>query len=462
MENMTVRDISVFGMGHVGLSMAVCLANRGFNVIGVDTNPNRVGTVNEGKPPFFEADLEELLKKALIGETLHCTLDYERAIMDSDLSFMAVGTPSLTDGSIDLRFVELAAEKIGQALKKKDDFHITVVKSSVVPGTTEGLVKPILESSSTKRCGSDFGLLANPEFLREGKAIYDILHPDRIVIGEFEKRSGEALLDLYRRFYTDGMPEVVITRPATAELIKYSNNAFLATKVSFINTLSNICERIPGVDVTTVAKGIGLDKRISPLFLRAGLGYGGICLTKDLRAIIALSKEKGYSPILLEAVEKVNRNQPLRVVELAKRFIKELSGKCVAILGLAFKPGTDDMREASSIKVINALLAEKAKVVVYDPMAILVARQIFGDKVEYKPSAINCLKNSDCCIIVTEWDEFRRLTPEDFAEHMKNPLVIDGRRIFKPEEFTRIKYVPVGLELSVQEDRLNSLHKLVA
>jgi UDPglucose 6-dehydrogenase len=321
-----------------------------------------------------------------------------------------------------------------------------VVKSTVVPGTTENVVKPLLEKHSRKHCGFDFGLCMSPEFLREGSALYDTLHPDRIVIGEHDKKSGDTLDVLCRDFYEEEAPPIIRTNLPTAELIKYSNNAFLATKISFINTIANICEKIQGADVTAVANGIGLDHRINPRFSNAGLGYGGSCFPKDVKALIAFSNKLGYVPTILQEVQEVNENQPKHAVEKAKETLQELKGKKIAILGLAFKPDTDDMREARSIPIINQLLKEGASIVAYDPVAIPNAKSIFKEKIRYASLSIDCLKGADCCILVTEWDEFKKLTPEDFMQNMKQPTLIDGRRIYNPEKFSqKLEFTAVGL-----------------
>ena len=245
------------------------------------------------------------------------------------------------------------------------------------------------------------------------------------------------------------MPPTIRANLSTAELIKYANNAFLATKISFINAIANMCERVPGADVKVVAKGIGLDKRIGPLFLNAGLGYGGSCLPKDVKALIAFSKDLGYNPLLFNAVEEVNKTQANKAVELCKTILFDLKDKRIAILGLAFKPNTSDMREAVSIKIINQLLQMEAKVVAYDPVATNNAKKIFKDNIEYAPSAIDCIKSADCCIIITEWDEFKRLKPEDFIKQMRKVVIIDGRRIYNPNEFkNKVKFAAVGLGTS--------------
>jgi len=242
------------------------------------------------------------------------------------------------------------------------------------------------------------------------------------------------------------MPPLERTNLPTAELIKYANNAFLATKISFVNTIANICEKTPGADVTVVAKGIGLDKRIGPLFLNAGLGYGGSCFPKDVKALIAYSKKLGYRPELLEAVENINETQPHKAVQLCKSFLGDLKGKRICILGLSFKPNTDDMREARSISLINRLLKEGANIAAYDPVAIPNAKSIFKNKIKYASSAIECLKNAECCILVTEWDEFKKLKPEDFTHTMRQPILIDGRRIYNPELFRqKLKFSAIGL-----------------
>jgi UDPglucose 6-dehydrogenase len=438
--------ISVIGMGYVGLSTAVAFASRNYTVVASETDTEKISLINRGVPPFYETDISEMLVEVLKSGCFKCTSSTKAAVLNTDATFITVGTPSKPDGSIDLRYVKDSAKEIGSALSNKDSYHLVVVKSTVIPGTTENVVKPILEESSGKKCGVDFGLCANPEFLREGSALHDIFNPDRIVIGEYDKKSGDMLEALYREFYAEKMPPVVRTTPINAELIKYASNAFLATKISFINTIANICERMPGADVTVVAKGIGLDRRIGPFFLNAGLGYGGSCLPKDLRALIQHSRSLGYEPKLLEAIESVNKNQPQWALEQCKKLLGKLKDKRIAILGLAFKPNSDDMREAPSIVIIRQLLKEGAKVVAYDPAAISNAKAIFKEEIEYASSALECLKGADCCILVTEWEEFKKLKPEDFIQNMHTSILLDGRRIYDPGKFSRkIKFTAIGL-----------------
>jgi len=439
--------ISVIGAGYVGLCTAVGFASKGYFVTLSDIDSKKIAKINKGLPPFHEPSLQEKLTESLQKGRLRCLENQTgKAVMETDLTFVAVGTPSRPDGSIDLQYIEATAKDIGKALKLKNTFHVTVIKSTVVPGTTQGAVKSILENESGKHCGTDFGLCMNPEFLRQGSAFQDSIHADRIVIGIYDQKSGDALEAFYRGFYGEPLPPLIRTTLATAELIKYASNALLATKISFINMIANICEKIPGADVTIVAKGMGLDKRIGTLFLDAGLGYGGSCFPKDTKALIAKSKKLGYNPILLEATEEINKTQPLKAVEFCKRELGNLNGKSIAILGLAFKPDTDDMREARVIPIVNALLKENAKVITYDPVAIPVAKSIFGDSVRYADSALSCLKNADCCIIVTEWDEFKKLQPIDFTKNMKQPILVDGRRIYDPEAFSKkMKFAAIGL-----------------
>jgi UDPglucose 6-dehydrogenase len=440
------KKVSIVGTGYVGLCTAVGFASKGYKVVASTHDPEKAELINDGIPPFFEYGLQELLQRVVKKGYLKCVLDRKEAVLNTDITIISVSTPSQLDGSINLRFIKSSAREIGEALRKKDAYHLVVVKSTVVPGTTENLVKPTVEKSSGKRCGVDFGLCMNPEFLREGSALHDTLHPDRVIIGEHDKKSGDTLESLYRDFFGENIPPTIRTNLPTAELIKYANNAFLATKISFVNTVANICQEIPRADVTAVAEGIGLDERINPLFLNAGLGYGGSCLPKDVKALIAFSESLGYIPVLFKAVEDVNNMQPYRAIKLAKKIIGDLAGKRVAVLGLAFKPDTDDMREAVSIKVINELLEEGANVVAYDPKAVVNARQIFGDKIEYAHSSMECLKDTECCIVVTEWKEFKQLEPKDFVRQMKSPLVIDGRRIYNQKEFSRrLNFASIGL-----------------
>jgi nucleotide sugar dehydrogenase len=441
-----MKAISIFGLGYVGLTTAACLASRGFKVICFDVDEVKVDAVNSGRAPFFEPKLDELLRRAVEEGYLRAVKDPKIAILNSEVTFITVGTPSRDDGSIDLTYVESASRMIGEALRLKSGWHLVVVKSTVLPMTTENVVKRIIEEASGKSCGEGFGLCVNPEFLREGSAVEDTFKPDRIIIGEVDKRSGDFLEGIYRGFYGDGLPPIIRTTPVNAELIKYANNAFLAMKVSFINMIANLCQKIPGADVEVVARGIGLDKRIGSLFLKAGAGWGGSCFRKDIEALINFSRKMGVDLPIVEATLKVNETQPFKVVELAKELVGSLENRRISVLGLSFKPDTDDMRYAVSIKVINRLLEEGAKVIAYDPKAIPNARKIFGETIEYANSVEECLKGSECALIVTEWSVFKNLKPEEFIRLMKIPVVVDGRRMYDAKLFSsKLRFAAIGL-----------------
>lgn len=439
--------VSVIGVGYVGLCTAVGFASKGYRVVSSDVDAGKVAKIKEGVPPFHEPGLPEMLKQIIENGYLKCLANQTlEAVLETDITYIAVGTPSKPDGSIDLQFIESVSRDIGKALRQKRNFHVVVVKSTVVPGTVQNIVRPNLEGESGKICGEDFGLCMNPEFLRQGSSFQDTFNADRVVVGSNDQKSGDTLEALYREFYDPKVPPIIRTSLATAELIKYASNAMLATKISFINSIANICEKIPGADVKTVAIAMGLDKRIGPLFLDAGLGYGGSCFPKDVKALIACSKAHGYTPELLESVETINHSQPLKAVEFCKRALGKLEGKKVAILGLAFKPDTDDMREARVIPIINLLLEEGAIVEAYDPVAINMAKSIFQNRILYASTAVDCLKNADAAILVTEWDEFKKLTPEDFIRNMKQPILIDGRRIYNSREFSKkLRFTAIGI-----------------
>lgn len=446
MTNLKKPKISVIGTGYVGLCTAVSFASRGYTVIASDDDVKKVAKIRESTPPFHEPLLAEHLKKTIKDGNFHClSRQTEKAILETDLTFVAVGTPSKQNQGIDLKFVKAASHDIGKALGLKKEYHVIVVKSTVIPGTCQDIIEPILEKESEKKCGIDFGLCMNPEFLRQGSALKDSYCPDRLVIGEHDERSGDTVENFFRDFYADHTPPIIRTTLSTAELIKYASNSFLANKISFINTIANICEKIPGADVKVVAAAMGLDKRIGSLFLDAGFGYGGSCFPKDIKALIASSKAFGYYPELLESVEKVNKTQPLKAIEFCKAQLGNLEGKKIAILGLSFKPNTDDMREARAIPIINQLLKEGATVTAYDPVAIPVAKKIFKNKIQYSTSSIDCLRDADCCILVTEWNEFKALTPEDFTKNMRRSILIDGRRMYSPELYgQKLKFIAIG------------------
>lgn len=450
--------ISILGLGRVGLVTAVCFAKRGFRVSGVDVDREKLEALRSCKAPFFEPDLDAYVREVVKNGTLAFTDDPEESC-EADFIYITVGTPSAVDGKIDLAQVRSGATAVGRSLRKCRHSQTVVVKSTVCPGTTRNVIKPILERESGRRVGDGLGLVFNPEFLREGNAIRDTEYPDRIVIGSDDAGAPGALEELYREFHGANLPPLILTTYENAELIKYANNAFLATKISFMNTIATIAERIPNADITIVSRGIGVDARIGPSFLGAGLGYGGPCLPKDLRALVQLSEQLGYDPQLLRAVAEINQEQALKAVGFVKAVLGPIRGKKVAVLGLAFKPSTDDMRGAVSIPIIEHLLQHGAEVKAYDPVAIDAAKKVLGDRIKYEGSARECLRNAESAVVVTEWDEFKCLTPADFLSLMRKPAVFDGRRIYDPNlmRSAGILFSAIGLGQSAEQTVLGAI-----
>ncbi|HLB67095.1 MAG TPA: UDP-glucose/GDP-mannose dehydrogenase family protein [Thermoplasmata archaeon] len=430
--------LCVVGTGHVGLVYAVAFALQGHDVVATDVDAKAIASLRKGVPTFFEPGLQEAFQEASLTGRLSFSSDVEAGTQGAQVAFLSVGTPSRTDGSIDLAYVESAAQAIGRGVGASDGYRLVVVKSTVLPGTTEGIVLPTLEKASGKRAGPDFGLCMNPEFLREGSAVGDAMKPDRIVIGGLDARSSETLEQVYARM------ECLTFRTdlRTAEMIKYATNAFLATKVSFANDLANLCDAYGGIDVDRVVEGMALDPRINPRFLKAGLGFGGSCFPKDVRAIVAAGKARGYEPRVFQAALQVNDSQPMRAVDLAERALGSLKGTRVAILGLSFKGGSDDVRESRAIPLAEALLSKGANVVGYDPVANdAFARAV--PQVELAPDVERALAHADVCIIHNDWPQWRALTSSDFAG-MRRRLVIDGRRILNREALDGVELHVLG------------------
>jgi UDPglucose 6-dehydrogenase len=398
-----------------------CFAKLGNNVTCVDIDEKKIEEIKSGISPIYEEELDRILSK--YKNKIKATTDYRSAINNSDITFICVGTPSKEDGSIDLTFIKEVTVEIAKVLGEKDNYHLIVVKSTVLPGTTRDVVLPLLEKHSKKKAGKDFGLAMNPEFLREGIAVDDFLNPNRIIIGSYDEESKKFLKTLYKGFSCP----IVETSLSAAEMIKYASNCFLATKISFINEIGNMCKKL-GVDTHEVADGMGLDKRIGRAFLDSGIGWGGSCFPKDLHALLAWAKKEKEKSKIIESAIEVNNLQPLKLIELLKRHIPNLKGKTIGVLGLAFKPNTDDIRESRSIPIVEELLREEAHVEVYDPKAMENFKELCP-QVEYCSSAEEVL-NSDAILITTKWDEFKKL---DY----KGKIVIDGRRL-KEAETARI------------------------
>lgn len=415
-------EISIIGGGYVGNVTGICLAELGYNVTIVDINKKIIENINNGIPPIYEPGLKEILEKNSIR--IHATNDIYSAVMDTDISFICVGTPSGNDGSIDLSYIESAAADIGKSLKEKREFHVVVVKSTVIPGTCDTVVAPCIEKYSEKVRDIEFGVCSNPEFLREGKAVYDFHHPDRIVIGSENIECIRILRQLYSNFNCP-----VIECPIkTAEMIKYASNAFLALKISYANEIGNLC-KIMGIDSYDVFHGVGLDKRIGPLFFNAGLGFGGSCFPKDVKALHNLAESYGITPVLLNAALQVNAQQPDKMISLLEHHLSPYNKK-IGVLGLAFKPDTDDIREAKSIEIVTSLLKKGAKIIAYDPLATSNFKKLFPG-ITYADSGEEVVRTSEAIVIVTEWPEFENL-------NYNGKIVIDGRRISKAKETAEI------------------------
>ena len=410
--------ITIVGGGYVGLVTGACFADIGHDVTIIEVDPVKVGMINEKKAPIFEPGLEEILLRTT-GRNLRASLSYD-SVCTSDITFICVGTPPNEDGSANLTYIESASRSIGMALQTATSYPVVVVKSTVPPGTTETVVRPAVLATS-KKTEDEIGFAMNPEFLREGRAIEDFRNPDRVVIGSNRPRAGDRVADVYQKFSAP----VVRTGLAAAEMIKYTSNAFLATKISFSNEIGNICKEL-GIDVYEVMKGVGLDQRIGPKFLDAGAGFGGSCFPKDVSSLAVLAGKAGIDPKILRAVLEVNEYQPYRLVALLEKKAGSLSGKRIAVIGLAFKDNTDDVRDSRAIPVIQELLKKGARVVAFDPMAGPNMKKVFPS-IEYAGTAGDALKGADGCLVMTEWPEFGRIDKE--FDLMAHKIVIEGRRI---------------------------------
>ncbi len=442
--------VSIIGTGYVGLVTGVCLAEKGHHVVSVDVEQEKVDKINRAIPPFYERGLEELLKKN-INTNLRATTNLQKSVIETDITLIAVGTPF--DGEIDLSYIKKASEQIGTVLKEKSNYHLVVVKSTVVPGTTDEVVLSILEESSGKKAGIDFGVGMNPEFLREGEAIDDFMCPDRIVLGGMDEKSIDVLEKLYNVF--NGVDKLK-TNNKTAEMIKYTSNSLLATMISFSNEIGNLCAAIGDVDIVDVMTGVHLDKRISPIisngdrivpslttYIAAGCGFGGSCFPKDIKALISHGKKLGRPMPLLNAVIMINEQQHREVLSIVKKHFRTLKGTRIAILGLAFKPGTDDMRESPAIPIITDLIACEARIKAYDPVARYEAQKLFKNSdIVFCDDLSQTINEVDVIVLLTKWEEFNNI-PDMLDNLEKQPLFIDGRRMIDKRRIT--KYEGIGL-----------------
>jgi UDPglucose 6-dehydrogenase len=430
-------NICVIGTGYVGLVTGSCFAEFGLNVTCVDNDEQKIALLQKGTSPIFEPGLEEMVKRNLREGRLFFTTEIDKAVEKSLVIFIAVGTPPKKDGSVDMTYIDEVARKIGENL---NGYKVIATKSTVPVGTGERIRKVVQQY---ERENINFDIVSNPEFLREGAAIEDFMRPNRVVIGAASEQAMAIMKDLYSPLYLIEAP-FVITNIETAEMIKYASNAFLATKVSFINEIANICEKV-GADVNVVAKGMGLDQRIGSKFLHAGPGYGGSCFPKDTLGIAKIAEKYGYRFEIVRSVMKVNEKQKERMVAKVKEALGNLKGKTIAVLGLSFKPNTDDMREAPSLKIISSLQREGAKIRAYDPKAMEVARKIFK-KIEYGKDPYDVAKGSDALLIITEWNQFRNLDLKRLQKMMKSPVFLDFRNIYEPAKMREMgfKYFAVG------------------
>src|SRR5438445_2640093 len=428
--------IAVIGSGYVGLVTGACFAEFGVDVICVDVAADKIERLTRGQSPIYEPGLEQLIKKNLQAGLLSFTTDGAAAIRQSLVIFIAVGTPPRADGSADLSFVEDAARSVAEHM---DSYKVIATKSTVPVGTGKHLMSVI---SSHQKTAIEFSVISNPEFLREGAAIGDFMRPDRVVLGGSDPEAIAIMRDLYRPLYLIETP-FVITSLEGAELIKYAANAFLATKISFINEIANLCERV-GCDVHEVARAIGMDRRIGGKFLHPGPGYGGSCFPKDTRALSAIGRQFCSPMRIVDAVVEVNQQQRLAMVPKIQSLVGTLSGKRIAILGLAFKPETDDIREAPAMYIIRSLIDHGATIAAYDPFANEQARKILPE-IDYAKDEYAAATGADALVFVTEWNQFRALDLERIRYLMKTPKIADLRNIYEPEDMHQLGFEYVGV-----------------
>lgn len=428
-------NISIIGSGYVGLVTGACFADLGNKVICVDNDLSKIKKLKNGAIPIYEPGIDELVKRNSKNKRLVFSSNIRDAVRKSEVIFICVGTPSRDDGEADLSFVEYVSREIALSMPS----YRLVVEKSTVPVNTGEWVEHTINVFNKRRIS--FDVASNPEFLREGSAIEDFMHPDRIVIGVESKRARDILTELYKPLKA----QMVVTDIKSAEIIKHASNSFLATKISFINAISGICDRV-GADVVEVAKGVGLDRRIGTKFLNAGIGFGGSCFPKDLSAFIRIAEKSGYNFSLLKEVQKINESQKALIVKKIEGALWNLSTKTVGILGLSFKPDTDDIRQAPALDIISMLKKSGTKIKVYDPQSMPKAKVLLKDSVLFCKDAYSVANGSDCLVIATEWNEFKELDFKKLKRLMRQPVIVDGRNIYDPAEMKRLgfKYVGIG------------------
>ncbi len=432
-----IKDVCVVGTGYVGLVAGTCISDFGLNVTCVDSDKKKIALLNKGICPIYEIGLEELIKRNQIKGRLRFSTNLKEAVEQAEVVFLAVGTPPGKDGYPDASALEKAAVQVAGYLK---GYKVITNKSTSPVGTGRRLKKLIQENS--KR-GVKFDIVVNPEFLREGSSVEDFMRPDRIILGSDSKKALQIMREIYRPLYLIETP-FVLTDFETAELIKYATNCYLATKISFINEMANLCE-LTGADVQTVAKAMGLDKRIGPKFLHAGAGFGGSCLPKDLAGLNAIARRAGYDFKIGEAVLEVNQERKEIIVAKVKQLVGDLKGKKIGILGLSFKPNTDDIREAPAIYVIKKLQVEGAKIKAYDPVAMPEAKKMLKGA-EFATDAYRCAEKADALVLMTEWNELRELNLERIKKLMRKPNLVDARNVYQPDRVKKLgfAYLSIG------------------
>jgi len=425
--------VAVIGAGYVGLTTGACLADLGHDVTVVDVNEEKIGQLHRGVVPFYEPGLRELVERNAAAKRLRFTTSYAEAVPRAEFAIIAVSTPEGEGGEADLRHVEAAARSIAENM----DGPLVVVNKSTVPPLTGDKVSEVLKRHNTRHTAH---VVSNPEFLREGSAIQDFMHPDRVVVGSNDRDAAHRVAGLYAPLNA----QVLVTPNIyTAEMVKYASNAFLAARISFINEIAWISERV-GADAKLVAEGMGLDKRIGPSYLDAGIGWGGSCFKKDVAALTAVAERFDYHPELLHAVRDINRDQRMLVIDLLREKLEELPGRVIGMLGLAFKPNTDDMRDAPSVDIAKVLLAAGAEVRAYDPAAMDVARRLLPD-VEYVKDAYAVARGADALVLVTEWNEFRQLDMARVKQLMRRPVFVAGRNIYDPGAMKALGFTYRGI-----------------
>lgn len=430
MQSMSFSTVSVAGLGKLGAVMAAVLADKGFTVVGVDLNPAAVDAINRGLAPVQEPMLTEYVSRN--RERLSATGDIEAAVRESSVTFLIVPTPSGADGTFRLDYVLEVCRGVGRALRTKDSYHLVVVSSTVMPGHTENEVLPLLEEISGKKCGVDFGLCYNPEFIALGSVIRDMLNPDMLLIGESDQKAGDLLESIYRRV-CDNQPPAARMSFVNAELTKISVNTYVTTKISYANMLAAVCEQVPGADVDVVTGAVGLDSRIGRKYLKGALSYGGPCFPRDNVAFAAMARRVGAEAVLAEATHKTNR---LHTERLGEFVLNLLDGEAtVGVLGLSYKPGTGVVEESPGIALARYLTERSVPVAVYDPLALPSAKGELGDSVHYGASAAEVIDRAKVVLVMTAWDEFRALTPEDFTRHGGRLILIDCWRLYQGKGF---------------------------